>query len=125
LAFRRQVTYRSLQPIMREAPSGVGIHIGMTPTMTQAHPPPQAAGLYYVRNEESDVQYIGVGNELPDRFDQHRRRSGKIQPGEFFDYWIAREDATLEDLFEKEREKIDKYHPPRNKRRGGGGRRAR
>jgi len=65
--------------------------------------------------------YIGETNDLYRRMRQHMQ-SGKIMPGDYFEYMVADGRYSVDSRRKHEQEKIDKYNPLLNRRRGGGGR---
>jgi len=85
--------------------------------------PPERAGIYYIYDSEGNKIYAGQAINLRKRVYQHKR-NGKIPEGGYVDCFIAKEGITYDDLDSTERDKINKYNPPLNRRRGGGGRKS-
>jgi len=106
-----------------ESPFGRGRPCRFDPDTGDGKPPPNAPGLYYIRNEDGGPQYIGETDDIDRRLKEHKR-DGHIRPGEKIDYKIAREDSTSEERRAIEAKKIQQHKPPRNQRGGGGGRKA-
>lgn len=85
--------------------------------------PPTSPGEYRIRDEEGKVVYVGETNDLRRRQREHIR-TGKLKPGETFDYKVADGRSTSTTRREHEREKIKTHQPERNKSGGGEGRKA-
>lgn len=84
--------------------------------------PSNVAGLYYIRDKDKQVQYVGLTNDLKRREKEHIK-SGKINKERpFFDFHIPKSGTTYDDLRYEEKRKIAKYNPPLNKTSGREGR---
>lgn len=81
---------------------------------------PSTRGEYRFRDEDGNVQYIGISEDLKRRAKEHRR-TGKFRDGMSVDYMEANPDTSYRELREHERKSIKKYNPPLNKKAGGGG----
>jgi predicted GIY-YIG superfamily endonuclease len=87
-------------------------------------PPKNKPGVYRITNKKTDkVEYIGESNNLARRKREHRQ-TGNLNPKkERFEHQ-ASPNATTDQRRAQERAQIKRHNPPRNQRRGGGGRRA-
>ncbi len=84
--------------------------------------PPEEAGLYYIRDKDKNVQYIGLTNNLRKRERQHEKTQKINEDRPYFDYHVANDGISYDDLRREERRKIRKYNPPLNRSHGGEGR---
>ena len=101
--------------------SGRGIRY--YPSKPEGKKPPECAGIYYIYDSGGNRIYVGQAINLKRRVYQHRR-NGKIPKDGYVDCFKSKEGITYNDLDSTEREKIDKYNPPLNLRRGGAGRKS-
>lgn len=85
--------------------------------------PPSSPGAYRIVDRKGDVAYVGETNDLRRRENEHVA-SGKLKPGEAYDWKVADGRSTSKTRREHEREAIKKHEPPRNSSRGGEGRKA-
>ena len=86
-------------------------------------PPKNKPGVYRITNKKTDkVEYIGETNNLARRKREHRQ-TGNLNPKkERFEHQ-ASPNSTTDQRRAQERAQIKRHNPPRNQRRGGGGRR--
>lgn len=103
------------------SPYGRGRPFRFEPLTGSGPIPPSEPGMYYVRNSENEIQYIGETNDLRRRLGEHQR-AGRILPGDTLDYKLARQDSCSKTRRVVETVKIQQHRPPRNRRAGGGGR---
>lgn len=93
------------------------------PSNPRGKKPPKCAGIYYIYDADGNLLYTGQAVDLRRRVYEHRRK-GKIPTGGYVDCFKAKECISHSELDETERIKIDKYSPPLNRRKGGGGRKS-
>jgi len=93
------------------------------PHKNEDNKPPSKPGEYTIRNRSGNVRYVGETNDLRRRADEHTR-DGNISRGETYNYKIADGRSTSSTRRDHERGKIHQHDPPRNKTKGGEGRRA-
>lgn len=101
--------------------SGRGIRY--YPSKPGGNKPPECAGIYYIYDENGNFLYTGQAVNLRRRVYTHKR-NGKIPQGGYVDCFRAKEGITYAELDETERLKINRYNPPLNQRKGGGGRKS-
>lgn len=95
------------------------------PTCDKVQKPPCKPGEYRIRDDSSEIIYIGETNDLERRMNEHIR-SGKLSTGEdgqgTFEYQIADGRSTSNTRREHERQKIAEHQPSLNRSKGGEGR---
>lgn len=80
-------------------------------------------GMYIVRNQDNERQYIGETCDLMRRINEHLR-IGDIQDCDTVDYMVADGRSSSKTRRIVESQKISIHRPPCNQRGGGGGRRS-
>ena len=94
------------------------------PSARSGRKPPNAPGVYRIRNEAGTVVYVGETVNLRKRMQEHIHNTGNLRPGESFEFKVASPESTSATRREVERQKIAKFHPERNHSAGGEGRNA-
>ncbi len=86
-------------------------------------PPPKKPGVYrFVNKATGDLLYIGKADNLHRRKREHTSAEF-FKPNEHrFDYQLARDGITADELYAHEKKKTEQHWPlPLSRRRGGGG----
>lgn len=79
--------------------------------------PPDACGIYQIRNANRAIMYTGTADHLNERMRELVRwGSFLVDSGECFQYQMAKNDAEYDHMRELVRAWIQKNNPPRNSR---------
>jgi hypothetical protein len=81
--------------------------------------PPHSPGNYSFPDSESRKPYYGHTHDLVKRKGQHLR-SGKLADPNDFSYQLPRKGASLDELKEAERRRIERHKKDAANKRGGG-----